>query len=332
MQKFTAKEYLFIDLANHFGLDKETFEVRIQWVEDNLDDLESLMDQADDPILYIKTVMAIRDGQKGIPSGHPIAFDSCASGLQVMGTLMNCKKTCNLVGLIDPNRRADAYTDVTKLMSKRLGTQVTVARSEVKPALMTHFYGSRMKPLEIFGEDTPELHAFYETLEEEAPGASELMRILLGTWQPYATTHDWVMPDGFHVKCPVLVPVDVKIEVDELDHSTFTHRFYENEGTEKGLSNAANATHAIDGMVVREINRRCNYDPNTVNKAKKLIEANINYSAKPEVEKFTSFKEVELINETNISNYSQGQLRRILDLVNRTLEHKPFHVICVHDA
>jgi hypothetical protein len=32
---------------------------------------------------------------------------------------------------------------------------------------------------------------------------------------------------------------EARIEVDELDHATFTYEFYENQGQKSGLSNAA---------------------------------------------------------------------------------------------
>lgn len=41
------------------------------------------------------------------------------------------------------------------------------------------FYGSKAKPKEIFGEDTPELNAFYQAAQQVAPGAWELLQDLL---------------------------------------------------------------------------------------------------------------------------------------------------------
>jgi DNA-directed RNA polymerase len=44
MQKFTGWQYLLIDCANHYGLDKEAYSSRIKWAEAHLDELESLLD------------------------------------------------------------------------------------------------------------------------------------------------------------------------------------------------------------------------------------------------------------------------------------------------
>ena len=332
MEYFTGKEYIYMDIAGNFGLDKELFQTRIKWTEDNLDNLESLMDQADDPIMYIKSVMALRDAQQGIPSGHLVSFDACSSGMQIMGAIMNCYETCDMTGLIDPNRRADAYTDGTKAMSDILGASVNIPRNNVKQAMMTFFYGSKAEPRSLFGEDTPELEAFYQMLEIKAPGACELMRIMLGSWQPYAKMHSWTAPDGFKVKCPVMVPVDVRVEVDELDHSTFTHRFYENEGTEKGLSNAANIVHSLDGTMVREINRRCNYDLNQVKQAIALLKK---HNIMPDNDYgFVSINMIEpLLSDPDfIYTRSLKELSKLMEILTTMEMYRPFPIVCIHDA
>ena len=138
MIRFTGFEYLLIDAANAFGLDKELFETRIQWVKDNMDTLESFADQADKKPLFVKAVMAIRKAQAGIPTGHLVGFDSTCSGIQVMSALTGCKTGAEATGLVDPNKRADAYTACTKLMNEILGGEsITVPRKKAKTALMT---------------------------------------------------------------------------------------------------------------------------------------------------------------------------------------------------
>ena len=43
-------------------------------------------------------------------------------------------------------------------------------------------------------------------------------------------------------------------------HASFKYRHSINCGKKEGLSNAAHVVHSIDGMVVRELGRRCNYN------------------------------------------------------------------------
>ena len=80
MKTFSGWQYLLIDVANQWGLDKLLFEERIKWAEENIDRLESLVDQAETKPMYMKTVQAIRKAQKGIPTGHLVEMDACCSG------------------------------------------------------------------------------------------------------------------------------------------------------------------------------------------------------------------------------------------------------------
>lgn len=265
MQTFTGWQYLLIDLANQFGLDKEVFEKRIAWAESNLHCLEDLEDQAETQPLYMKAVRAIRKAQQGLPMGHVIGFDACCSGIQIMSAVTGCVAGATATGLVDPDVRADAYAKTTEVMNGILhaeGIVLDITRKQAKDALMTSFYGSKLKPQEIFGEDTPELSAFYQAAHIVAPGAWDLLQDLLASWQPYALVHSWKLPDGFDARVKVMqktVP-PVRIEVDELDHSTFSYEYYENIGSKKGLSNVANVVHSIDAYVLRGIHRRCNYN------------------------------------------------------------------------
>ena len=137
MTRFSGFEYLLIDAANSFGLDKLLFEERIQWCRDHLDELESLTDKAESAYLYIKSVAAIRKAQQGIPTGHLVALDAVCSGLQIMSAITGCLSGARATGLVDPNRRADAYTEQTQRMQVILGNDIHVSRKDAKAALMT---------------------------------------------------------------------------------------------------------------------------------------------------------------------------------------------------
>lgn len=259
MNTYTGFEYLLIDVANHFGMDKELFEDRIRWGRWNLNDLESLTPQAESPLLFAKAVMAIRKAQLKLPTGHLVAMDACCSGLQIMSAITGCISGARSTGLVDPNRRADAYTEQTSRMQGILGGNFSVSRKDAKAALMTSFYGSKEQPKLIFGEDTAELAAFYQACQEMAPGAFTLLQELLDSWQPYALVHAWTLPDGFDARVKVMQKEETRIEVDELDHASFTYEYYVNQGSKKGLANVANVVHSIDAFILREMVRRCNH-------------------------------------------------------------------------
>ena len=256
---YTGFEYLLIDAANSFGLDKLLFEDRIQWARDHLDQLEALTDKAESAYLFMMSVAAIRKAQKGIPTGHLVALDACCSGMQIMSAITGCLSGARATGLVDPNRRADAYTEQTQRMQVILGNDFNVSRADAKASLMTSFYGSKEQPKLIFGEDTQELAAFYQACMEMAPGAYELLQELLDTWQPYALVHAWKLPDGFDARVKVMKKEECRIEVDELDHASFTYEYYVNQGSKNGLSNVANVVHSIDAFILRELVRRCNH-------------------------------------------------------------------------
>ena len=40
MQKFNGVDYLKIDIANHYGLDKKLWDERLAWVNEHEDNLE----------------------------------------------------------------------------------------------------------------------------------------------------------------------------------------------------------------------------------------------------------------------------------------------------
>ena len=353
MINYSGWQWLLIDVANQFGLDKLTFEDRIKWTEDNLEKLESLDSEVPKKkrALYVKARLAVRKAQKGLPTGHMVGVDGTCSGIQIMSALTGCTAGAKATNLIDPTIRYDAYTEVTEAMSKILGSSISVSRDDAKSAVMTSFYGSKAEPKKIFGEGSPQLEAFYQAATTVAPGAWELLQDLLSSWQPYTLSHNWKLPDGFDAHVKVMTKRTVRIEVDELPgHPTFSYELYDNAGEKKGLSNVANVVHSVDGFIVREMHRRCNHNYKTTSQAAldieieliarnigkvhddKCFDSNIeyyrdqyHYSGMP------SAVIAPYIDTDTVSYLSTEHLVALSKVFNGMLQYRPFDLVTVHD-
>ena len=329
------------------SLDKMEFEARIAWVKSNQDKLESLADKAEDKPLYVKSVNHFRKALKGLPTGHTVALDSCASGLQLMSVLTGCESGCYMTGLIDPNKRMDAYSLVTQQMNELLDqpTDLVVSRKDAKAATMTVLYGSTAKPIEVFGKGTPELKAFYHTLNHKCKGAMALLRILLNAWDSSKEYNHWVLPDGFNAYIPVMQSITDRVKIEELNY-TMSIQTWVNKPMDKGLSICANMVHSVDGYVLRTLVRRVNYNVKQVKKAIGLIEeALLSEYVIPEhyVEEAampvhlyikTGLADIVCINniEKIVHQLPHDMLRKLLHTLKTMLQHEPFEVITVHDS
>jgi DNA-directed RNA polymerase len=130
-----------------------------------------------------------------------------------------------------------------------------VTRSDVKKPVMTTFYNSEANPKETFTE--PQLEAFYASLDDTLPGALDVMDAINEFWDFDSDVHMWTLPDGHVAKVPVTEMTNIRIEVDELNHRTFTYRYNKQQPSENYRSLVANIVHSVDGYVAREMVRRC---------------------------------------------------------------------------
>jgi hypothetical protein len=343
MIEYTGLQYMKIDLANHMGLDGHgsSFEDRIRWVDDNNNILEDFIDEAKKPFLYASTLLEYRKAEKGEPTGHTVSMDSCASGIQMLSTLIGCPKGAENTGLIGQTRK-DIYYVNTKVMNNLLGSELRYDKSIIKKALMTVFYASKMEPVKAFGKDTPELKAFHKAKEIVAPGASKLIPIMIDAWQSEALNYSCVMPDGHTVFIPVIQKKDSKIEVDELDHMSFIYRHAVNTPKKKGISLLAHLAHMNDAFIARELSGRCNYNTKQLKKVRNLILNELIYKQVelgelPWIEQiarnyeYISIRGVDYIDEYSVSSFSHAYLESLLDLIEHVLNYTSYEVLLIHD-
>jgi hypothetical protein len=359
LTKFTGLEYLKIDIASNFGLDKEDWDIRLDWFEQNKNQLHSLVPKAETPALFYAGILAWEKAVVGEASGYPISLDATCSGIQILSALACDRKAAELCNVVDTGHREDAYTAIYDRMVATTGSNQMMAdypllqkkegaafipvkrqidRKLVKSAIMTAFYGSTAQPKKIFG-DGDLLNLFYKVVEENAPGAWEINQAMLKIWDPDATIHEWVLPDNFHVKVKVMGQiVDVVNYLNELYEIVYS----ENMPLKEGRSLGANMVHSIDGMIVREMLRRCHYDSKKIatlstlanvgccGRSKKREQDHMVVKLWDHYQK-TKFLSARILDYLDMDNMGLTNPLIIKNLID-SLPKKSFEIITIHDC
>ena len=335
VQKFrelTGREYLMADIAckhdkayEKLGWDDRLF----HFSQIDFKDPKTFKN-ASNPVGLRAAYLALEDTALKQPSGYMISLDAASSGLQLLSLLVSCPTSWKLCG--GDENVMDAYAEIFLHMN----TGLTIDRKDVKQSIMTALYGSTATPKAVFGDD---IDVFYETMELMAPGAWDLNLGIQELWDEIdGTTYDWIMPDNFYA-CIETHDKEI-ISFKFLDEEfQVVQKVNERPRFHKGLG--PNLIHGVDGLIVREMYRRCQYDISTMKRVLGLIADG--------VEGGTDGKSMDMV-ETLWNHYlNSGFLSvRILDylyedtcgLVDMTvitdlvanMPHKPFELVCVHDC
>lgn len=339
MQTFTGREYLKIDIANNFGLDKLDWDDRIAWFDSNRHQLPTLVATAKEPALFYAGCKAYAKVEAGERIGYMISLDATSSGIQLLAALTGDPYAASLCNVVDTGQREDAYISIYQNMLNLVQDKSKLTREDTKQAIMTAFYTSKAVPKKVFGEGAL-LDIFYDTLRAMAPGAWELNEAMPAFWNPDAYEHNWVLPDNFHVHIKVMDQVKDRVLFFGQPFDVFYHV---NRPIEEGRSLGANTIHSIDGMIVRELTRRCMYNPKKVDQLYKLIaEGNFgNPSDSPADAKevqtlwdhylrtgYLSARIIDHLDENTLLLVDPAAIKELLD----SLPFRPFQVISIHDC
>lgn len=343
MQTFTGKEYLAIDIASNYGLDKETWDTRLDWFSQNESKLEELIATAKEPALFFAGVRAWRDTVAGKATGYPISLDATASGIQLLACLTGDSSAallCNVLNFSEGAtvQRRDGYTVIYQAMLELIGEGSKISRDDIKTAIMTALYGSKKEPKRIFGEGHL-LDIFYEVMHKLAPSAWELNETMPLFWQKDTKCHSWVMPDNFHVHVKVMAAVT---ETVNFLNQPFDVVRKVNEPTDTGLSLGANTVHSLDGMVVREMVRRCNYDASRIEYAQAAINGehvtfvdednNVEMVLKLwELYRQSGYLSARILNHIDSTTVLLVDIPVVQELID-SLPAKPFQIMTIHDC
>ncbi len=111
MQRFTGKQYLMIDIANSFGLEKAKWQERLDWFDQHKDHLNEMLPKAADPAMYFAGVQAWEAVKAGQPIGYPISLDATSSGLQILAALTGDRRAALICNVVNTGKQEDAYTN-----------------------------------------------------------------------------------------------------------------------------------------------------------------------------------------------------------------------------
>ncbi|KAG8771324.1 DNA-directed RNA polymerase [Ceratobasidium sp. 428] len=160
--------WLKIHLANVFGYDKASFDERVQFTEDHLEDIKDSVEKpldgrlwwqkADDPWQCLATCMELVGALSSeVPalyeSRQPVHQDGTCNGLQHYAALGGDEAGAQHVNLEEGERPADVYSHVARMVDKVVNAEAAkgeplaqlvqgkITRKVVKQTVMTTVYG-----------------------------------------------------------------------------------------------------------------------------------------------------------------------------------------------
>lgn len=338
MKVFSSKEYLKIDIANNFGLDKLNWEDRLDWFDQNESRLLQLVPKAKTPALFYAGAKAWEAVKRNEPIGYPISLDATASGIQILSVLTGDRSAAFLSNVLDAGKRMDVYTSVYEEMLRRADQNIQLTRDTVKNAVMTSCYGSKAQPKKAFGEG-PLLEIFHQTMKDLCPGIWQFNKAMLAWWDPSATQYSWKLPDNFHVHIKVMSLVQETVQFLGEDHHIYRK---ENLPMEKGRSLGANLTHSVDGFIVRELTRRCSYNPQQIAEIRALlrtgrsVQDHSRTNAKMVLKLWTLYQQSGILSARILDYLDYATIHlvdrtKIQELID-SLPKKPFRILSIHDC
>ncbi len=237
--------WLSVHLATCYGLDKETMATRVDWVDDNVDLINSIASdpihdkrwhEVSEPWCFLAACLEFKAciiDQTKQTSGLPIGIDATCSGLQHLSALTLCGDTAALVNVSPTEQPADAYKTVSEAAKAHMPEKFHdwMDRKVTKRSVMCTPYGVtqdsarnyiRMALREAGREfESPDLTVitnaiFRKAIPEILPGPIEVMgwlkRSALEILDSGKETVRWTTPSGFVVDQDLRISNQIEVQ------------------------------------------------------------------------------------------------------------------------
>lgn len=273
-------KWLIIDIANHFGLDKETNHTKLTWFKairrHRFMSLIAasrgrgyLYDMADKPLLFKKALRAWVDATiYKKPINHFVSLDATASGMQILGLMSKDKELCKLTNLTHNDKCYDIYSIVGEEVANHIKLPYSKSiRKYCKKATMTYYYNSQKGLVEqsdlinqLGGSVRLSPAKLEEIISKISSGArlikDEINKLFHRLPKSYNVIR-FTMPDGFKVELPLIKKAMRQFRVNYRTIN-FMYDVLGNDGSNwRGL--VPNIIHAIDSWIAREMVYRAKF-------------------------------------------------------------------------
>ena len=365
MELFSGLDYLKIDIANNFGLDKKTYQERISWFNSTIEPeinkdsdntyLLNLAQSADEIPLAYQGLRAYRDYLNKIPNGYMISFDATTSGIQIMSALTTDIKGMTITNSLEPEKRYDCYSEVFNFMKDKYlsgsdDEQISsLKREDIKKAIMILMYGGKKSVIKHLKGNEQAFDLLLKACDELLPKAFTLYKTLMDLVDKKLTRYSWITPDNFHINQVLRC---LYKETHTLSNGKTIDIKYKAEGLNPSYKGVANFIHSVDAFIMREVIGRCSYNPKKVKDLKDLIFVanSLNSGSEEGIEgneilsdlykiyketNFLSIRFIEYINnldEILYLNQDEEFMKDLLKLLDTLSKYKPFEMTCIHDC
>ena len=281
-----AKKWLAFQVATTYGLDKDTIDDRVNWVNNNTHLISCVAcdpiryihewEEADEPWQFLAACdeyyHCILIGDR-TTTGGIVATDATCSGLQILAGLARDKSTAQLVNVIPSDKPQDAYAVVARTATPFCpkSIQPYMDRKTVKRVVMTVPYNAKPfsnrgyikdalkeKGVEIDKDDlTKTVIAVRNAMDEVVPGPMAVMEWIekqVGIAIDNGKTElRWVTPSGFVVNQRLMKPKTIRVELQLLGRCSLTVATEEGDKVDKQHhrnATAPNLIHSLDASLL----------------------------------------------------------------------------------
>lgn len=256
-------------IANAYGLSKRSYDEKLEWFEENQNQLELLISTADEPHTFRRLIEhGWFNYLNDLPVNITIGVDASNSQLQMISVLFKDRQTASICNVVnDSDTPQDAYLLVAQEMTrlfKLSNKHIEFTREHIKKSSMIDGYGAGKELVTAqLKEDMGTLYTddavdiFYQAQMNVAPAAAMAKQLFQSLWNNTATEITWTMPDGF--KCQ-LKPISTReIDIPLFDMITLKMVIQLNLPTNRNTPLGVSVIHSTDGYVARQMIQRCDF-------------------------------------------------------------------------